>query len=224
MCDCTFFRKRKDKDGLIIFYDLNSQRVVYASFISSETIQVYRTGIEYLLNHGYIIESVTIDGRTGISRLFESYGIPVQICQFHVQKRIRTRTTRNPRSECGRDLSNIATRFIRERWTRQEFEVAVLDILETYEDFLKEKGDTGQYKHRNLRSALYGIRSALPNLFTCIDPKYTHLAIPNTTNHIDGGINTKVKDLVRRHRGMKIERRNKLILHLLIHIGEKKKK
>jgi len=46
--------------------------------------------------------------------------------------------------------------------------------------------------------------------------------IPNTTNHVDGGVNTKLKDLVKRHRGMKIERRNKLLGNLLYNLWGKR--
>ena len=34
--------------------------------------------------------------------------------------------------------------------------------------------------------------------------QYPRLNIPKTTNHIDGGINTKLKDLNRRHSGDRI--------------------
>ncbi len=52
--------------------------------------------------------------------------------------------------------------------------------------------------------------------------EYPTLNIPNTTNHIDGGINTKLKDLNRRHRGMRQDRRNKLLTNLLYNLkGEK---
>ena len=47
---------------------------------------------------------------------------------------------------------------------------------------------------------------------------YPTLNIPNTTNHIDGGINTKLKDLNRRHRLMTVARRNKLLINLLYNL------
>jgi hypothetical protein len=70
--------------------------------------------------------------------------------------------------------------------------------------------------HQSIRSALYGIKQALPYLFT--HQKYPELSIPNTTNSIDGGINTKLKDLNRRHRGMNTARRNKLLVNLLYNL------
>ena len=63
---------------------------------------------------------------------------------------------------------------------------------------------------------MFGIRLALPYLFTYQD--YPNLNIPNTTNHIDGGINPKLKELNRKHRGMRIDRRNKLLVKLLYNL------
>jgi len=135
------------------------------------------------------------------------------MCQFHVQKRILTRTTRNPKTECGKKLKYIATHFIKERWNKQKFTIEIQNILQEFKEFLNEENDNNQYIHRNLRSALFGIKLALPYLFTYQD--FPKLQIPNTTNHVDGGVNTKLKDLNRRHRGMKVERRNKLLVKLL---------
>jgi len=92
--------------------------------------------------------------------------------------------------------------------------------LQEFKDFLNERNDKNQYQHRQLRSALFGIKLALPYLFTYQD--FPEQNIPNTTNSIDGGINTKLKDLVRRHRGMKVERRNKLLVNLLYDLKRKR--
>jgi len=67
------------------------------------------------------------------------------------------------------------------------------------------------------KSALSGIKLALPYLFTCQD--FPSLNIPNTTNHVDGGVNPKLKELNRQHRGMRIDRRNKLLVKLLSGLG-----
>jgi hypothetical protein len=79
-----------------------------------------------------------------------------------------------------------------------------------------EKNENNQYVHRSLRSALFGIKLALPYLFTYQD--FPELKIPNTTNHVDGGVNTKLKELNRQHRGMRRDRRNKLLVRLLYNL------
>ena len=77
VCDATFFRKRKDKDGLLIFYDSISDKVIWHKFIQSETKAEYQEGLDYLLKLGFEIQSVTVDGRRGIAGVFKDY--PVQI-------------------------------------------------------------------------------------------------------------------------------------------------
>jgi len=194
--------------------DSLSGKVLWHKFIQSETKENYQEGLNYLLKQSFKIQSVTIDGRRGIPHLFNKY--PTQVCQFHVQKRILTRTTRNPKTECGKKLKYIATHFIQERWNREKFTKEIKAILEEFKEFLDERNDKEQYAHRSLRSAFFGIKLALPYLFTFED--YPILNIPNTINHLDGGVNPKLKDLVRRHRGMKIERRNKLLVNLLYNL------
>lgn len=216
ICDATFFRKRKDKDGLLIFSDSNTGRVLWFKFIESETKSEYLEGLRFLKEKGVKILSVTIDGKTGIKDVFRH--LPVQVCQFHVQKTILKKTTLKPQTECGKELKHVSMSFINQRWSKDKFEKEILTLLQKHQKFLKEKNENNQYQHKNLRSAFYTIKLALPNLF--IHQEHKNLNIPNTTNHIDGGINPKIKRLVDLHRGMKIERRNVLISNLLVGLGE----
>jgi len=137
--------------------------VVWFKFIQSETKENYLEGLDFLLEKGFEILSVTIDGRRGIPQLFRKY--PVQVCQFHVQKRILNRTTLNPKSDCGIRLKFIATHFIKERWTKEKFIKEIQNILQEFQQFLAEKNENNQYVHKNLRSALFGIKIALPYLY-----------------------------------------------------------
>lgn len=216
ICDATFFGTKKDKDGLLIFSDSNTGKVLWFKFIESETKEEYLEGLKYLKEKRITILSVTIDGKTGIKDIFRQY--PVQRCQFHVQKTILKKTTLKPQTECGKELKYVATHFINQKWKKDKFETEIFKLLQKYQEFLKERNENNQYMHRNLRSAFYTIKLALPNLFT----HQTHegLNIPNTTNHIDGGINPKIKRLVDSHRGMNKKRRNILISNLLVGLGK----
>ena len=79
-------------------------------------------------------------------------------------------------------------------------------------NFLSEKNYEGKYKHKQIIQALKCFKTNMKYLFT--HQKYSEQNIPNTTNHVDGGVNTKLKDLVRRHRGMRIDRKDKLLINL----------
>lgn len=61
------------------------------------------------------------------------------------------------------------------------------------------------------------IRNALPHLFTFID--YPH--VPRTTNHVEGGVNSRLKELVHRHRGLPQDRKQMLVAE---HLGRMKTK
>jgi len=199
--------------------DSLTSKVLWHKFIQSETKKEYQEGLNYLLEKDFEIQSVTIDGRRGIPFVFNKY--PIQICQFHIQKRILARTTKNPKTDCGKRLKYIANHFISQRWNKQKFTTEIKNILEEFKDFLSERNEQNHYQHKQLRSAFFGIKLALPYLFTFQD--YPDLNINNTTNSIDGGVNTKLKELNRIHRGMKIERRNKLLINLLYNLRGKVK-
>ncbi len=100
VCDATYFGRKIDKDGLLIFLDSLSGKILWFKFISSETKHEYQEGLNYLESAGIEIQSVTIDGRRGISSVFKKY--PVQICQFHVQASVLRRTTQNPKTRAGK--------------------------------------------------------------------------------------------------------------------------
>lgn len=90
------------------------------------------------------------------------------------------------------------------------------DWHEKYEDFLNEKTFLDDkkwfYTHKKLRSAYRSLKTNLPFLFTF--QKYPELNIPNTTNSIDGFF-SKMKSLLQVHRGLKKERRFKVIQEIL---------
>lgn len=146
--------------------------------------------------------------------MFRKY--QVQICQFHVQKRVSSLITKNPYSYAGKELRHINTLFIRNRLTEQELGHTLALYCRRNAYFLNETNERGKPKHTRIIQALRCYKRNMRHLFTY--QKYPELQIPNTTNHIDGGVNPKVKDLVRRHRGMRIDRRNTLLINLLYNL------
>ncbi len=92
----------------------------------------------------------------------------------------------------------------------------------TYNNFIKEKTysnteltPTGRrkwhYTHGRLHAAYSHLKNAIPNLFCyLLDPK-----IPNTTNFVEGAINSTLQEKLRLHRGLKLLKRRILIAHYL---------
>lgn len=81
-------------------------------------------------------------------------------------------------------------------------------LREEYAEFLKERNEQGQFRHRRLRSAFRSLKTNLPYLFTY--KLFPELNIPNTTNSCDGSF-AHWKQKVKIHRGLKTERRNKMV-------------
>lgn len=205
--DATFFSR---SDGVLIFRA--NGKNIYWQFIKSETLKEMTSALNQLDQAGYQFNSVTIDGRKGIIKLFEARypGLPIQMCQFHQAQIIRRYTTNNPKTDCGKALKTIM-RCLTDT-TEEVFQSLVDTLLQQYSDFLKERNENNQFKHRRLRSAFRSLKSNMPYLFAY--KNYPALSIPNTTNSCDGSF-AHWKQKLKIHRGLRKHRRNKMINFLL---------
>ena len=78
ICDATFYGKRRDKLGTLVFKDSITKEILIWKHIQSETLKSYKYLLKELLELGYTINSITIDGKRGLYRVFEDY--PVHKC------------------------------------------------------------------------------------------------------------------------------------------------
>ena len=175
-CDATFYGKKRDKLGTLIFKDNDSREVVIWKHIESETKNDYIYLISELAKLGYTILSVVLDGKRGIDKAFKD--IPRQMCHFHMKQIIQRYITMKPKLEASKDLKNIMTSLT--KTTEDTFTLRLKDWHKKYEDFLAEKtvsSTTGklQYTHSRLRSAYRSLINNLPYLFTYKNKKYKSL-------------------------------------------------
>jgi hypothetical protein len=209
VADATFFGRT---DGVLV---LRAERTnVYWRFIHSETVAEMSHAIDFLKSKGYRLKSVTLDGKRGMINLFKQCfpDIPVQMCQFHQAQIIRRYTTNNPKTDCGKELKAIMHCLT--DCEQVVFQSLVSTLQEQYADFLSERNEKGQYKHRQLRSAFRSLKTNMPCLFTYRN--YPELNIPNTTNSCDGSF-AHWKQKLKIHRGLRKHRRDKMINFLLSH-------
>ena len=102
--------------------------------------------------------------------------------------------------------------------TDKESFVGALGLwYEKWEGFLKERTinpvtNKSTYTHKKLRSAYNSLKNNLPWLFTWYD--HFELGIPNTTNAIDGHF-SDLKNKLRNHNGLSLERKKKFINEFL---------
>ena len=205
--DGTFFGRGY---GLLIYRAQG--RNIHWQEIESERIADMEAGLLHLKAQGWTFSSVTIDGRKGaislVERLFPE--MPVQLCLFHQKAIVRRYLTGNPKTDCGKAIAKLSCDLL--SLTEEAFLSRLQNIRDDYADFLKERNELNQFKHRRLRSALRSLRTNAPYLFTY--KKHPELAIPHTTNSCDGSF-AHWKNKVKIHRGLKPERRTKMIHFLL---------
>jgi len=207
--DATFFNRH---EGVCIFHAPKIKKVLTYAFIESETALIYRILRNTIEQHGFIVLAAVIDGRKGIKKVFAD--VPVQMCQYHQLMILRHYLTMNPRLEAGVELKIICKDLC--SVSRSEFELRFIQWCEKWAGFLKERtynvDGKWRYTHRRLRSARRSLMTNLPHLFTYQD--YPELEIPNTTNYAES-IHSKIKDLLRVHRGFSTELKRKLIKEIL---------
>ena len=212
--DATFFGRRSNKFGLIVAKDVKHKDPIAYNFIETETKEIYRDLIQQIETKGHKLQAVVLDGKPGIFGLFED--IPIQMCHFHMQTIITRKLTKNPKLEASIKLKKIVSYL--GKITPCRFEYWLYAWHKHYEDFLNEKAPDESkrgwhYKHRKLRSAYRSLLRFLPYLFTYL--KYPELNIPNTTNLLDGGCFSPLKDKLKVHRGANRSLQRKMIIYFL---------
>lgn len=180
------------------------------SYIQTEMIQHYIELKASLEKDGFRIKAVVLDGRRGLIQAFS--GIPIQLCIFHTQATITRYLTKNPKLNPAKDLKEI-TSFIQH--VDEDLFKEMLDEWHLkHSEFLKEKtihetSKRWSYKHRRVRSAYRSLNVNTPLIFTY--KRHESLKIPTTTNGLDGGVFSPLKNLLNAHKGMTFDLRKKLI-------------
>jgi len=201
--------------GTLVFKDSLSKEVLIWKHIQSETLKGYKYLLKELLELGYTINSITIDGKRGLYKAFKDY--PVQMCHFHQKRIIQRYITKHPKLEASKDLQKIMNKLTS---TNETIFTKKLDAWhKIYQDFLAEKTlneSTGKesFTHAKLVSAYRSLRTNLPYLFTY--KKHKHLIIHNTTNSLDGGVFSPMKMLIKIHRGLNKSLKLKMVDDYLV--------
>lgn len=210
VADATFFGRRSDKLGTLVFKDVLSGKIIANKHIEREHADDYKQLIDELVEKGFIIQGAVVDGKRGVIKAFGD--IPVQMCHFHQIAIVKRYLTSRPKLEASIDLLKICRKLT---FLTQERFTDALNIWHLkYKSFLDEKTlniKTNRLTptHARLLSAYRSLKTNLPYLFTYKNHKEFH--IPNTTNHLDGGVFSQLKKLIKLHQGLATKRKVKLI-------------
>jgi len=210
VCDATFYAKRKDKLGTLVFLDSTQKEVLLWKRIQSETVKEYKDLKQQLEKLGYTILSVSFDGKKGLPKLFKDH--LVQMCHFHQKKIIQRYITKYPRLQAGKDLKKVMYNLT--TTTKGRFTKKLDSWFEIYGEFIQEttlNEDTGEcfWTHQKVRAAYRSLRANIDTLFTYKNHK--DFTIPTTTNNLDGGTFSPMKKLINVHTGISPELRFKLV-------------
>ncbi|MDO8609565.1 MAG: transposase [bacterium] len=168
-------------------------------------------------------KAITCDGQKGMILAIKTLWptTRIQRCFAHFIRSEQIYLTKRPKTQSGKELLDLIkklpcvwTRRQKRKWIHSYWK-----LFKKYSVFLKERsyftnvnGATHWwYTHRHLRSAYYFIKHCLPYMFTYIG----HYDVPRTSNHVEGGINARLKELIHRHRGLSIERKKVLVSYFL---------
>ena len=206
--DVTFFKRT---GGILTVLDAHSGKALYEAETGGyETVWDYEKAIRTLLEYGIQPKAAVVDGKKGVIEMLESYGMHVQMCQFHQKKLVRKYIRKNPVIEENRSIKALADNLTHVH--RKMFEEMVYVWRAVNYDWLHEKTwfDNGkwEYTHKDSRSAINSLYKNLPYLFTFED--YPELNIPNTNNKIEG-IHSELKRRLANHRGLKKSQKIKFV-------------
>lgn len=201
--------------GVMVFKDSKSSKILHYELVKNETNTVYQEGVKKLQSEWWKIEAIVCDGKKGLMQFFSEQWIPAQMCHFHQKAILRRYITKKPILQANKDLKWLWE--LLPQTDKETFEYYLELFYEFHKDFLNEKRINSTWKpeyiHKRTRSAYFSLKNNLKYLF-CFYDYYTVLDIPNTTNALEwvfGHLKTKVS----LHRGLKKERKLKLILSLL---------
>ena len=168
-------------------------------------------------------EIVVSDGGSGFTKTLKKAWPKAehQRCLFHVFSQIKRYTTTRPKTPAGielymlaKDLLHIETNEDANKWTER-----FVNWMEKYQKFLEQMtiDENGNKRptHERLIKAQRSILRLLKEgtMFTYLDEALrTEIDnIPSTTNRIEGGVNSRLRAMLRDHRGLSIERRIKAV-------------
>lgn len=206
LMDTTYFGR---KLGVMVFKDSITGNVLYKQYVTYGTNLLYLQGIGEITRRGIKVQSIICDGRKGLFHLFGTE-IPIQMCNFHQVAIIRRYLTKKPKMQAGKELWELTLLLV--RTDKESFVGGLGAWYEKWRDFLdgrkKDANGKSRYVHKKLRSAYNSLKRNLPWLFTWYD--HRGLDIPNTTNAIDGMF-ADLKNKLRNHNGLSIERKKKFV-------------
>ncbi len=168
-------------------------------------------------------EVVVSDGGSGFSKALKKVWPHTkhQRCIFHVFCQVRRYTTSRPQTAAGIELYALAKDLmhLKDAKERDCWADRFLHWMRRYNKFLSQmtydEYGNSRPTHERLLKAQRSILKLLRDgtMFTYLDEslKAKIEDIPSTNNQLEGGVNSRLRAMLREHRGLSVERRIKAV-------------
>lgn len=166
-------------------------------------------------------EVVVTDGGSGFASAVaaEWPRTRVQRCTFHAFCQVKRYTTSRPKLQAGRELYQLARDLLHIETLHQAdlWVERLMQWCDFWNDFLNERTSADkdwEYVHARLRKARRSLVKLVNDgtLFTYLDPELTvEGPLPAMNNVIEGGVNAQLRDILRNHRGLRVDHRVKAV-------------
>ena len=70
VADATFFGRRSDRLGTLVFKDVISGKIIANKHIERENADDYKQLVDELLEKGFTIQGAVVDGKRGVAKAF----------------------------------------------------------------------------------------------------------------------------------------------------------
>lgn len=166
---------------------------------------------------------IVCDGQKGLIKAIHTRWkeVRIQRCLKHIKQGVLNQLSTHPKTRAGQELYQLSksltkvwTRRQKRRWLRKfhRWERKYLTFLNEKSSGIFPSGRKHSwYTHKRLRRAYSIFQGALPDLFTFVG----HYEIPRTSNHVEGGINSRLKELLHAHRGLPLWKKQVLTAYFL---------
>lgn len=203
------------KYGFLSVLDAHKGVCLYCAITRGyETIYDYEKAVLALHEHNIRPKAAVVDGKLGVIRMLERYGIKVQMCQFHMLRIATCYLTRKPVLTPNIALRNIVLSLSHTK--QATFERAFYLWKFQHANWLAERSynENGrlEYTHRKTRTLTKGMTVLLPYLFTF--EQYPEFNIPKTNNLIEG-VHSALKNKLNIHRGATKSLKTKIVFNFL---------
>lgn len=207
----------KRKAMVLIVQNVTASKPLSWAFAGHENFDTWFNFFSRLQQQGLKPSVIVCDAQKGLIKAIRTVWpeTVVQRCIIHIHRQARIWLTQHPKTKAGRELLIIVNGLLKVRTKRQKRRWLRMFRKwdKKHHNFLKEKTIAPVmskrhwwYTHRKIRAVRSLIKNALPDLFRYLN----NPMIPRTSNHVEGGVNSRLQELLRCHRGISLKNKTTL--------------